>query len=60
MKSADHVEALVEGSDVSHQVKLTLETHFCSCPWHSKHQGFRGPCKHVLAVMLMGEENLDN
>lgn len=22
----------------------------CTCPWYAKHQGDRGPCKHVLAV----------
>ena len=22
----------------------------CSCPWFAKHQGERGPCKHVLAL----------
>ena len=22
----------------------------CTCPWFAKHQGQRGPCKHVLAV----------
>ncbi|MGL4942941.1 MAG: SWIM zinc finger family protein [Thermoguttaceae bacterium] len=28
----------------------------CTCPWYAKHQGERGPCKHVLAVQLMLEE----
>ena len=25
----------------------------CTCPWESEHRGTRGPCKHVLAVLLM-------
>ncbi len=24
----------------------------CTCPWHAKYQGTRGPCKHTLAVRL--------
>ena len=24
----------------------------CSCTWYLSHAGDRGPCKHVLAVML--------
>jgi hypothetical protein len=25
----------------------------CTCPWWGKHQGTRGPCKHVLAARLL-------
>ncbi|WP_071605937.1 SWIM zinc finger family protein [Budvicia aquatica] len=25
----------------------------CTCEWYGKHQGARGPCKHVLAVKKM-------
>lgn len=25
----------------------------CTCPWFAKHQGSRGPCKHVLAARLV-------
>jgi hypothetical protein len=24
----------------------------CTCPWYGKHQGTRGPCKHVLAARI--------
>ena len=24
----------------------------CTCPWHAKYQGTRGPCKHTLAVRM--------
>ncbi len=24
----------------------------CTCPWHAKYQGTRGPCKHTLAVRI--------
>ena len=30
----------------------------CSCPWHGQHGTARGPCKHVLAVSLVGEDEL--
>ena len=25
----------------------------CTCPWFSKYQGQRGPCKHILAASLL-------
>lgn len=45
-------EAWVRGSDVEHRVRLTAEGARCTCPWFSRHQGERGPCKHVLAVQI--------
>lgn len=24
----------------------------CSCPWHARHRGNRGPCKHILAAHI--------
>lgn len=45
--------AEVAGSDVTHRVQLTPEGATCTCPWHAKHQGKRGPCKHVLAVQIV-------
>ncbi len=41
------------GSDVPHFVRLSESGGRCSCPWFSKHQGARGPCKHVLAAQLL-------
>jgi hypothetical protein len=57
-QDADGVDAWVRGSDVEHRVRLTPEGARCTCPWWSKHQGDRGPCKHVLAAQLQtgGEE----
>jgi hypothetical protein len=49
-KSASRIEARVEGSGVNHTVILEAEKERCTCTWFSKHQGERGPCKHVLAV----------
>jgi hypothetical protein len=51
-RDADGVEAYVKGSGVEHRVRLTEDDARCSCPWHTKHQGARGPCKHVLAVQI--------
>lgn len=51
-------EAEVAGSEVTHRVRLTPEAATCTCPWHAKHQGNRGPCKHVLAVQIL--TNLDD
>lgn len=44
------IEARVEGSGVRHTVIFDNHSERCTCEWYSKHQGERGPCKHVLAV----------
>ena len=45
----------VAGSGVTHTVALDRDDSFrCTCAWHSKHCGERGPCKHVLAARLSG------
>lgn len=49
-KTDSRVEAKVAGSGVSHAVILEGEKERCTCTWYSRHQGERGPCKHVLAV----------
>jgi hypothetical protein len=46
-------EAYVQGTDVEHRVRLRPEGDTCTCPWYGKHQGDRGPCKHVLAARLV-------
>jgi SWIM zinc finger len=51
-QGAQEVEAYVKGSGVEHRVRLGAESSRCSCPWYAKHQGQRGPCKHVLAVQI--------
>ncbi len=58
-KSRDQIEAYVDGSGVEHRVRLGPSGARCTCPWYSKHQGERGPCKHVLAVQMFldGQES---
>ncbi|MGJ6967529.1 SWIM zinc finger family protein [Streptosporangium sp. G11] len=41
--------ALVTSGDQVREVRDTA----CTCPWWARHQGRRGPCKHVLAVQIM-------
>jgi hypothetical protein len=56
--TSEITEAEVPGSGVTHRVKMDRQGNRCTCPWHAKHQGLRGPCKHILAVQLMeGEQN---
>jgi hypothetical protein len=50
-------EAYVLGTDVEHRVRLQLEGDKCTCPWYGKHQGDRGPCKHVLATRILVEND---
>lgn len=45
-------ELRIVSSDVTHHVKLNGEQAQCTCPWHGKYQGSRGPCKHILAARL--------
>ncbi|OCA77815.1 hypothetical protein BBH99_11025 [Chryseobacterium contaminans] len=51
-------EARVEGSGVHHTVILEEEKERCTCEWFSKYQGERGPCKHVLAVKKLVNNEL--
>jgi len=54
--SDDEIDLEVESqSDVVHLVRLRPAGDRCSCIWFSKHQGARGPCKHVLAAQLFLE-----
>jgi hypothetical protein len=55
-RSAEPIEAYVEGSGVEHRVRLWAEEARCTCPWHSRHGDSRGPCKHILAVRIALEE----
>jgi hypothetical protein len=46
-------EWLVRGSDAGHRVSgLSSAELVCTCPWAESHAAGRGPCKHVLAVLL--------
>lgn len=49
---------LTEGGAMSggHRVTFAASTggsDACTCPWWGKHQGTRGPCKHVLAGRIL-------
>lgn len=47
----------VQGTGTIHRVRLGSEQHSCTCPWFSKYQGQRGPCKHILAASLAQENS---
>ncbi len=38
--------------DAVHRVTHTADGDTCTCAWFARHRGERGPCKHVLAVLL--------
>jgi hypothetical protein len=46
------MELHVAGSKVQHVVTIKGEQHSCTCQWEAKHQGARGPCKHILAARI--------
>jgi SWIM zinc finger len=48
--SASPLEALVQSADISYRVREVDGLMRCTCTWFAKHQGERGPCKHVLAA----------
>jgi len=50
------LSAEVLGSGCTHTVRLVESGPRCTCPWFSKHQGDRGPCKHVLALQMLLED----
>ncbi|NMH29053.1 SWIM zinc finger family protein [Flavobacterium silvaticum] len=52
-KTADTIEALVKGTDVTHKVVIDSNSARCTCQWFTEYQGKRGICKHVLAVKMM-------
>ncbi|MEL6650444.1 MAG: SWIM zinc finger family protein, partial [Bacteroidota bacterium] len=52
-RSADKIEARVAGSGVQHTVIIEGDRARCTCTWFSRHQGERGPCKHILAVQKL-------
>jgi hypothetical protein len=44
-------EVFVRSGELEHRVLLGDEDR-CTCAWWARHQGRRGPCKHVLAARL--------
>jgi hypothetical protein len=56
-RAAGSAEAMVRGTKVEHLVKLRDEGDRCTCRWFSRHQGERGPCKHILAARMSIESH---
>jgi hypothetical protein len=54
------IDAKVPGSEFEHYVRLRSDGNRCTCRWHSRYQGQRGSCKHILAVRMKveGVENV--
>ncbi|MBM0106658.1 SWIM zinc finger family protein [Steroidobacter sp. S1-65] len=46
-------EAEVKSGDIPHHVREVDHELRCTCAWFAKHQGERGPCKHVLAAATL-------
>lgn len=46
----------VEGTGTVHRVLMADDKQSCTCPWFSKYQGQRGPCKHILAASVVLDE----
>ena len=42
----------VASGDVDYIVREVEAELVCSCPWAARHEGERGPCKHVLAIEM--------
>lgn len=53
---AEPFEADVASGDSAHRVRELDGELRCTCPWFAKHQGERGPCKHVLAAAVLRPE----
>ncbi len=54
--SAVPFEADVRSGEAAHRVREVDGDLRCTCPWFAKHQGERGPCKHVLAAAASRKE----
>jgi hypothetical protein len=48
--------AVVRSGDSEHRVTFASPHDRCTCPWWGKHQGTRGPCKHVLAARMAARQ----
>jgi hypothetical protein len=43
----------VAGTEVTHTVRLDTAGDRCTCTWHARHGGARGPCAHIVAARRM-------
>ena len=48
--------AVVRSGDSLHRVTFAAPHDRCTCPWWGRHQGTRGPCKHVLAARVAARQ----
>jgi hypothetical protein len=48
--------AVVRSGDSLHRVTFAEPHDRCTCPWWGRHQGTRGPCKHVLAARVAARQ----
>jgi hypothetical protein len=46
----------VQGTGTMHRVRIAVDRQSCTCPWFSKYQGQRGPCKQILAASLVVDD----
>jgi len=46
----------IASGDMTYFVRLRPDGDRCTCPWFSRHQGQRGPCKHVLAARMVVDQ----
>lgn len=56
-RSEDGGSAEVQSDGVVHRVTFGPNGSTCTCPWYAKHQGTRGPCKHVLATEMAMDDS---
>jgi hypothetical protein len=54
--SENSITANVRGESSEYLVQIKENSFRCTCDWHVKHEGQRGPCSHVLAVELKAQE----
>ncbi|GAA5508668.1 hypothetical protein [Novipirellula caenicola] len=43
----------VTGNTATQFVRLRSDGDRCTCVWYTRHQGQRGPCKHILAARIL-------
>ncbi|KPV96995.1 hypothetical protein AN214_01012 [Pseudoalteromonas sp. P1-9] len=55
-KTDTYLYANVQSNKITHRVEITSEQEKCTCPWYGKYKGDRGPCKHILATLMILEE----
>lgn len=50
--------AQVRSGGVTHRVVMDENGTRCTCPWFAKHEGKRGPCKHILAAEMTLDQSV--